>query len=949
MNQQFLETYTVPGMDNQTAVAVQSLIDSQVITETTPVDEDDVFQCGKCKKQFCSLSVFLSHKQSRCNGPRPIVQQAVSRTNQNAQDIVLATSARGAAPAPETVTVGRAPQIIQSSIPSYSNVTPASALAQNVVLTDELMSFANIDQSLGNQTLQLGPPVSSGGSYLSQVASYPSQSPNSVTILGPINSASTLPTGTTTFNSATHIQIQPAPTQQPTLVTRAEKSIANTIVKPSPTKAGRKSAQAHANLVTVLTSGTETAGVRMRRCKNGGLIVEGEKKKLICQYCNKAFTKNFDLQQHIRAHTGEKPFQCIVCGRAFAQKSNVKKHMNTHKVWPSGTGKTLPEQPPLQVENVTTEQGEETTKVAGSEKEQENNTTAEPKEDTRTKVMIDNSYVCQYCPSRFKSYFHLKSHMVQHKNQQVFKCSMAKCSRVFKELDSFLEHIKEHECEMSYRCHTCSKMFVSLYELGLHQYTHSLYPHQGPKTGPRHFQCTRCMNKYSTPEALEHHINTSSHDHPCPHCNKSFTCERYLRRHLPSHGSEGQFQCPICEKKFKAEHYLKMHALIHTGETPFSCEICHTAFNRKDKLKRHMLIHEPAKRYKCPFKAVTGCTKEFSRTDKLKSHIVTHSGLRPYKCGECGRCFSRKPHLIEHERGHRADYKFKCEVCHRGFFRPKLFKEHKCIPGKNGEAPAKVYRPRNKRKVGRPRKRMITVEAGKDRNKKSEVEEDSEVEVQNVMVMQAESGEAVVEESQAEVVEEPPIEEPSPKTIVKEEESSKVKTEKPPFCVKVTPPVPRYVTVNMASQPNSLLGHGIQTHFLQTSTSGAGYQNIVSPHTSYQPVTIIETQSIPIQVTNLENVALSDQLSLQMASLQGGVSVSDSNVSVIESVPMQVVMPSDDPDSMVTTHVVVSSSGQDQGYPTSQLDDFTGPEGDPVLQGTENLLKAHAEILQSAQ
>lgn len=39
----------------------------------------------------------------------------------------------------------------QSAIPSYNN----AALTQNMVLTDDLMSFANIDHHLGGQTLQL--------------------------------------------------------------------------------------------------------------------------------------------------------------------------------------------------------------------------------------------------------------------------------------------------------------------------------------------------------------------------------------------------------------------------------------------------------------------------------------------------------------------------------------------------------------------------------------------------------------------------------------------------------------------------------------------------------------------------------------------------------------------------------------------------------------------------
>ena len=50
------------------------------------------------------------------------------------------------------------------------------------------------------------------------------------------------------------------------------------------------------------------------------------------------------------------------------------------------------------------------------------------------------------------------------------------------------------------------------------------------------------------------------------HSLQVFPCERYFRRHLPTHGIGGKFKCQICKKFFKTEHYLKLHTRIHSGE-----------------------------------------------------------------------------------------------------------------------------------------------------------------------------------------------------------------------------------------------------------------------------------------------------------------------------------------------------------------------------------------------
>lgn len=49
------------------------------------VDDDDLFQCGKCKKEFTNLVNFLSHKQGQCLG------EVVANTN-TSQPLTLRTS-----------------------------------------------------------------------------------------------------------------------------------------------------------------------------------------------------------------------------------------------------------------------------------------------------------------------------------------------------------------------------------------------------------------------------------------------------------------------------------------------------------------------------------------------------------------------------------------------------------------------------------------------------------------------------------------------------------------------------------------------------------------------------------------------------------------------------------------------------------------------------------------
>ena len=328
---------------------------------------------------------------------------------------------------------------------------------------------------------------------------------------------------------------------------------------------------------------------------------------LTCNICGKTFVKKTNLKHHLMLHRGEKPWKCHICGWRFVQKCNLKKHIETHntgvykcphcdiKFASKGavSGHLSLAHPNLNISNLSSGGGEEKEK----EKEEEDEEEAEiPEPEGILAKMMSGEGGGQYQAGSItitpKAPLNIPKNEVS--PNRTFICP--KCPKLFTNKKEFDNHVLVHNSGMKkYACPVCGLRFHLLHNMKRHLLNHEKSGDIETGTTDELLEAAETTAaKFPQSGGAETKVMVNSAGHmKCNLCNKWFSEQIALQRHMEVHSDDRPFSCPICQWRFKQLHNMKRHLLTHSGAKPFSCDFCDKSYTDNYSLKQHVAKIHP--------------------------------------------------------------------------------------------------------------------------------------------------------------------------------------------------------------------------------------------------------------------------------------------------------------------------------------------------------------------